>query len=94
LAQRYARAFGTRVHKLLASCQSLADLGAALAPGLHEGELRYLMETEWARSAHDVLWRRTKLGLQAPAGAARLIDAWMQRHLRQPSYAAAGGRHA
>ncbi|WP_373991312.1 glycerol-3-phosphate dehydrogenase [Duganella sp. BuS-21] len=92
-AKRYTRAYGTRVHKLLAGCQSLADLGVALAPGLHEGELRYLMETEWARSADDVLWRRTKLGLQAPPGATGLIDAWMQRHLRQTPVLAAGGRH-
>ncbi|WP_229215748.1 glycerol-3-phosphate dehydrogenase [Duganella sp. CY15W] len=94
LTQRYARAYGTRVHKLLTGCHSLADLGVALAPGLHEGELHYLMDNEWARSAHDVLWRRSKLGLQAPASAARLIDAWMQRHLRQTPVSAAGGRHA
>ena len=33
------------------------------------------MEREWARTAEDVLWRRTKLGLRlAPAEAARLED--------------------
>jgi glycerol-3-phosphate dehydrogenase len=93
LAKRYARAYGTRVHRLLAHCHALADLGSVLSPGLHEGELRYLMDVEWARSAHDVLWRRTKLGLAAPPGAARLIDAWMQRRLRQGAPTAAGARH-
>ena len=96
LAMRYARAYGSRVHQLLAGCHTLADLGGALLPGLHENELRYLMDVEWARSAHDVLWRRSKLGLQAPPGASRLVDAWMQRHLlqrRQAPLAAAGGRH-
>ena len=93
LAERYARAYGTRVHRLLANCHALADLGTALSPGLHEVELRYLMDVEWARSAHDVLWRRTKLGLAAPASAARLIDAWMQRRLRHVMPALAGGRH-
>ena len=38
-------------------------LGAEVAPGLYEAELRYLHDHEWARSADDVLWRRSKLGL-------------------------------
>jgi len=77
LALRYARAYGTRVDILLGACQGLADLGVEVAPGLYEAELRYLMRHEWARSAADVLWRRTKLGLHLRPGAAGRIDAWM-----------------
>jgi len=39
------------------------DLGEDLGGGLSERELRYFVEQEWARSAEDVLWRRTKAGL-------------------------------
>jgi glycerol-3-phosphate dehydrogenase len=40
------------------------ELGGEVAPGLFEAELHYLHEHEWARSADDVLWRRSKLGLR------------------------------
>lgn len=77
LALRYARAYGTRVEVLLDGCRSLADLGAQVAPGLYEAELRYLMAHEWAGNSQDVLWRRTKLGLHLRPGVADTIDAWM-----------------
>ena len=51
----------------------------ALAPGLFEAELNYLIQYEWARCADDVLWRRTKLGLHLePAGRAQ-VAAWFDR---------------
>lgn len=56
--RRIARSYGSRARELLA-----APPGAEIAPGLFESELRHLVEYEWARSAEDVLWRRSKLGL-------------------------------
>jgi glycerol-3-phosphate dehydrogenase len=53
------------------------DLGAQVLPGLFEAELRYLVEREWATTAEDILWRRSKLGLHLPPDAARLLDAWL-----------------
>jgi glycerol-3-phosphate dehydrogenase len=79
LALRYARAYGTRVGRLLEGCMCLGDLGAEVAPGLYEAELRYLVQQEWASCAADVLWRRTKLGLHLRPGAARDVDAWIER---------------
>jgi len=80
LAHRLARAYGTRVEAVLGSARSLADLGENLGSGLHEAEVDYLMDREWARSAADVLWRRSKLGLHLPqSGAARLADWIAQR---------------
>jgi glycerol-3-phosphate dehydrogenase len=35
------------------------------APGLGRAEVEYLMREEWARTADDILWRRTKAGLAA-----------------------------
>jgi glycerol-3-phosphate dehydrogenase len=64
VARRLARAYGTRAYDLLGAAQSRADLGADYGGGLTEAELDYLTRVEWARSAEDVLWRRSKLGLR------------------------------
>ncbi|KAB8039261.1 glycerol-3-phosphate dehydrogenase [Janthinobacterium aquaticum] len=81
LGRRYARAYGSRARVMLGSAQSLAQLGEELVPGLHEAEARYLVAVEWARSAEDLLWRRSKLGLRcAPADVARLSQ-WLEQRL-------------
>jgi glycerol-3-phosphate dehydrogenase len=63
LVRRYALAYGTRIHVLLYECRSLQDLGEQIAPNLYAAEVRYLKHHEWANTAEDILWRRTKLGL-------------------------------
>jgi glycerol-3-phosphate dehydrogenase len=76
LALRYARSYGSRAQRLLGDARALADLGPEVAPGLHARELAYLADVEWARSAEDVLWRRSKLGLHLPPGAAQAVADW------------------
>lgn len=63
LIQRLARAYGTRIAAVLGSAQNVEDLGDCLGGDLHEIELRYLVEYEFARTAEDVLKRRSKLYL-------------------------------
>ena len=77
LALRYARAYGTRVEQLVGAASCLDDLGAEVVTGLYEAELRYLMREEWAQTAVDVLWRRTKLGLHLAPRCAEKVEAWM-----------------
>lgn len=77
LALRWARAYGTRVAKLIGAAAGLEQLGAELLPGLYEAELRYLVDEEWATRSEDILWRRSKLKLHLPAHAAEAIDAWL-----------------
>jgi glycerol-3-phosphate dehydrogenase len=60
---RYAHAYGTRIERVLGGAASLADLGTELLPDLYEREVRYLCREEFAQTADDILWRRTKLGL-------------------------------
>jgi glycerol-3-phosphate dehydrogenase len=62
-ARRLLRAYGRRVERILRNAQSMNDLGPRLAGDLTGAEVRYLVENEWAQSADDVLWRRSKLGL-------------------------------
>ena len=79
LVRRLSRAYGARIGELIGAAQSLADLGAEVAPGLYDAELTFLRRTEWACTGDDVLWRRSKLGLHyTPAERAR-VGAWMDR---------------
>ena len=50
--------------------------GAEIAPGLFESELRHLVAHEWACSADDVLWRRSKLGLHYTPAQREAVAAW------------------
>lgn len=81
LARRYAHQYGTRVTTLLAGAMRLDDLGTEVTPGLYEAEIRYLIEHEWARTAQDILWRRTKLGLYTAEADRNRLEAWLARHL-------------
>jgi glycerol-3-phosphate dehydrogenase len=64
-ARRLVRAYGLRVERILGQAQSMDDLGPRFVGDLTGAELRYLVEHEWAETADDVLWRRSKLGLKA-----------------------------
>jgi glycerol-3-phosphate dehydrogenase len=74
-ARRLVRAYGTRAEEVIGEAKSLGDLGRDFGAGLSEAEVRYLVQKEWARSADDVLWRRSKLGLRVAAEAVGAIDA-------------------
>lgn len=63
LLARYATTYGTRTFVLLEGCSSMKDLGRDFGSGLFEREVTYLRTHEWARTAEDIVWRRTKLGL-------------------------------
>jgi glycerol-3-phosphate dehydrogenase len=65
--ERLARRYGSLTGEVLGGARGEADLGESLGGGLTEREVRYLSEREWARSAEDVLWRRTKCGLHMDA---------------------------
>ena len=75
LRARWARGYGGRVEQLLRD-----GLGAEVAPGLYEAELAHLARAEWARSADDVLWRRTKLGLHLDAAQRAAVARWWADH--------------
>jgi glycerol-3-phosphate dehydrogenase len=69
--ERLARLYGTRMARILGAARNSADLGEDLGGGLTHAEVAYLVLEEWARSAEDILWRRTKAGLHG-ADAARV----------------------
>ena len=74
-ARRMIRAYGTLAAQMLGDAETLSDCGEDFGHGLTEREVRYLIDREWARSAGDILWRRSKLGLHVDARQrARLAD--------------------
>jgi glycerol-3-phosphate dehydrogenase len=79
-ANRLSHAYGTRATKLLGVAKSTADLGQSFGAGLTEAEVRYLMTNEWAVTADDVVWRRSKLGLRLSSAEIAAMDEWMADH--------------
>jgi glycerol-3-phosphate dehydrogenase len=58
-----ARRHGSELPELLSDARGISDLGEDFGGGLYERELEWMLAREWARSADDVLWRRSKCGL-------------------------------
>ncbi|NND50647.1 MAG: glycerol-3-phosphate dehydrogenase [Rhizobiales bacterium] len=80
-ACRLVRTYGTDAAKLLGAATSANDLGLEFGAKLTEREVDWLITHEWARSADDVLWRRTKLGIRFTADETARLDEWMRRRL-------------
>src|SRR6185437_3473835 len=93
-AARLVRMYGTRAKDVLSAAQSAADLGRDFGATLTEAEIDYLMREEWAETAADVLWRRSKLGLRLNAEQAAAVEAAMAARRRHaaPRQASAGAR--
>lgn len=79
LLRRLARAYGTRVDRVLGAAERPEELGRDFGAGLSECELEHLVREEWARTAEDVLWRRSKLGLRLGRPEAEAVGRWMAR---------------
>jgi glycerol-3-phosphate dehydrogenase len=72
---RLVRAYGTRAERFV-----ITDMGKDLGGGMTEAEITYLSDLEWAVTAEDVLWRRSRMGLHVPAGTDAKIDEFLARN--------------
>jgi glycerol-3-phosphate dehydrogenase len=79
-ANRLAHAYGTRAAKWLGNAKSAGDLGQSFGATLTESEVKYLMASEWALTAEDIVWRRSKLGLRLSPAEIAAIDDWIADH--------------
>jgi glycerol-3-phosphate dehydrogenase len=77
IIQRLSRSYGTRSATLLGEAKDIADLGAHFGHGLYQAEVDYLIAREWAKSADDILWRRSKLGLRFSATERELLESYV-----------------
>ena len=76
-SHRLVTTYGTRASTILTGARGFADLGPCFGADLTAAEVDYLRHDEWALTAEDVLWRRTRLGLQFTQGQADDLAAWM-----------------
>ncbi|HUF57175.1 MAG TPA: glycerol-3-phosphate dehydrogenase C-terminal domain-containing protein, partial [Thermohalobaculum sp.] len=93
-ARRLVRAYGTEAAEVLGEAREAADLGRDFGAGLSEREAAWLMEREWARTADDVLWRRSKLGLRLTPAEAETLEGWMAARRQAMPSAIQGGNEA
>lgn len=77
LAWRLVRSYGTKVWSLLGDAKSKDDLGPDFGGSLTGLEVKYLMRNEWAQTADDVVWRRSKLGIRLNKSQIAKLDEWM-----------------
>ncbi|MET0179503.1 MAG: glycerol-3-phosphate dehydrogenase, partial [Novosphingobium sp.] len=83
-ADRIARAYGLVAREWLGEARTRADLGADFGHGLSQAEVEHLVQREWAVSADDVLWRRTKLGLRLDPAQVEALTAHLARATARP----------
>ena len=77
-ARRLVRAYGTRLDRILGDARTFDELGERFGDELTSAEVRYLMRHEFAETADDVLWRRSKLGLRVGAEAEAALTRFME----------------
>ena len=76
----WARNYGTRIDIIVGEATSMDELGRHFGGPLHEAEVRYLIEHEYARTARDILWRRSRKGLHVPEGTEEALQAWIDEN--------------
>lgn len=71
-----ARAYGTRIGLVMGDAKSKRGMGKNFGGGLTRKEVDYLIKHEWAQSAEDILWRRTKCGLHMSGDEQKAFTKW------------------
>ena len=65
---------------MLGSADSMEALGHHFGGPLYQVEVEYLINNEWARTAEDILWRRSKKGLHTPKDCEHVLQGWINEH--------------
>jgi len=77
--RRLVRSYGTLTGEMLADSNESPALGRTFGADLTQREVDWLVRTEWARTADDILWRRSKLGLRFDAAGVQALDEYLGR---------------
>jgi glycerol-3-phosphate dehydrogenase len=91
---RLIKGYGTLARDMLGDATCMDDLGIAFAAGLTEREATYLLQREWAETADDILWRRSKLGLRYSSSDISALTSWLDTHEREADTLPAAGSEA
>ncbi|MCY1422017.1 Aerobic glycerol-3-phosphate dehydrogenase [compost metagenome] len=79
IARRWSNTYGSRSWRLLEGVQGPEDMGELIGADLYAREVDYLCSEEWARTAEDILWRRSKLGLFTTPEAQQGLQQYLER---------------
>ncbi|PQP01471.1 MULTISPECIES: glycerol-3-phosphate dehydrogenase [Pseudomonas] len=85
IARRWSTTYGSRTWRMLEGVESLADLGEHIGGGLYTREVDYLCSEEWATTADDILWRRSKLGLFTTAAEQQKLKDYLNKVVQNRS---------
>jgi glycerol-3-phosphate dehydrogenase len=77
LLRRLTRRHGGAIEEILAGVQTPADLGRHFGGRLYQREVEHFLKHEWAATAEDILWRRTKEGLHMTPVEAAGLASWL-----------------
>lgn len=77
-ARRMVSCYGTLAWKMLGDAHTPDDLGRNFGAGLSEREVLWQINTEWAETAEDILWRRTKCGLRMSPDQVLRLEDWLK----------------
>ena len=91
-AHRLMRLYGSLSREILANAMTYGELGQFFGGNLYENEVRYLMEREWAMSVEDILWRRTKEGLNLSDGEIRTLSDFLKEIITEADSSSDGGK--
>jgi glycerol-3-phosphate dehydrogenase len=83
LREYYGRRYGTLTAQIVGDAKDLSGLGRHFGGFLYEAEVRYLVENEWAQTAEDVIWRRTKNRLVMTEAEIAAFTAWFEKTLAE-----------
>jgi glycerol-3-phosphate dehydrogenase len=83
-ATRLVRTYGTCAHEMCRSVQTIKQLGIDFGHNLYSFEVDYLLTREWAQSAEDILWRRTRMGLFLNPEETVQLENYLHEKLSKP----------
>lgn len=86
-AKRLIRCYGTELSKIYKHASKVEDLGIDFGAGLSQAEVEWLISHEYAQTAEDILWRRTKLGLKMNKTQVKILQNWISNCLSEQSNA-------
>lgn len=81
LIARLARSYGTLARQILGNAKTVEELGIHFGAHLYEAEVAYMIENEWAMTAEDILWRRSKLGLKMKPEEVEKLGKWLENEV-------------
>ena len=81
IIERLFMSYGTQIDEMLRSTKSIKDLGKYFGNTLYEIEVKWMINSEWAEKVEDILWRRSKLGLNFSSSEVNNLKKWMEKNI-------------